>query len=220
MGHFRRHPRFYFSGLAGVAVWAATSHLQPWSLRLIVAGDVFFLVYLTTSALFALPDTADEMRHDAKDEDEGVVFLLFITTATVGLSLFAIFSLINAPGVGRVERLAALVSVPLGWLTLHTVAAFRYAHLYYAPGEEKDEDGLVRDARGLGFPGTAEPDASDFLYFSLVLGMTGQTSDVAVQTRAMRRVVIVHSVIAFFFNTGLLALAVNIAAAYAGGSGG
>ena len=220
MGHFRRHPRFYFSGLAGVATWAATSLLHPWSLRLIVAGDAFFLTYLASSAISALPDTAEEMRHDAKDEDEGIVFILFITTAAVGLSLFAIFSLINATGVGREARLAALASVPLGWLTLHTVAAFRYAHLYYAPGDEKDEDGLVRDARGLGFPGTKEPDASDFLYFSLVLGMTGQTSDVAIETTAMRRVVTVHSVIAFFFNTGLLALAVNIAAAYAGGSGG
>jgi uncharacterized membrane protein len=104
------------------------------------------------------------------------------------------------------------VSVPLGWLTLHTVIAFHYAHLYYAAGPPKG--GARTDARGLGFPGAEEPTLWDFLYHSFVVGMTSQVSDVQVQSAEMRRLVLIHGVTSFFMNTVLLALAVNVGASY------
>jgi uncharacterized membrane protein len=103
--------------------------------------------------------------------------------------------------------------VPLGWFTLHTVAAFRYAHLYYTKrGGGGNEPG---DAGGLAFPETREPGTWDFLYYAFVVGMTAQVSDVQVLSTSMRRLTLAHSVTSFFFNTVLLALAVNIAASYA-----
>ena len=121
--------------------------------------------------------------------------------------LAAIFALLA--GEGRPDPWdlpLAIASVPLGWLTLHTIAAFHYAHLYYAT---EGED--VRDAGGLDFPGTREPGAWHFLYFSFVIGMTAQVSDVTVHAAGMRRLVLGHSIVAFFYNTVLLALAVNVA---------
>jgi uncharacterized membrane protein len=103
--------------------------------------------------------------------------------------------------------------VLLGWLTLHTVAAFRYAHLYYTP--VPSGTGASRDAGGLAFPSTSEPGPWDFLYYSLVIGMTSQVSDVQTLSAEMRRTTLVHGVTSFFFNTVILALAVNVAAGYA-----
>lgn len=103
----------------------------------------------------------------------------------------------------------ALPSVPLGRLTLHTLFAFRYAHLWYAPGTSPGRAGRGKQ-RGLAFGGDAKtPGFGDLLYYSLTTGMTAQTSDVAVTRRAMRQVTLVHGVLSFFYNAVLIALAVN-----------
>jgi uncharacterized membrane protein len=102
----------------------------------------------------------------------------------------------------------AIASVLLGWLTLHTIAAFHYAHLYYA----KAVSSRGQDAGGLEFPDTNEPTGWDFLYYSFVVGMTAQVSDVQVLATPMRRLTLAHSVVSFFYNTVILALAVNLAA--------
>ncbi len=94
----------------------------------------------------------------------------------------------------------ALVSLPLGWATIHTLVAFHYAFLHYRTKGE-----------GFAFPGKGAPDAWDFLYASFTIGMTAQVSDVEVTTRPLRRAVLVHGVASFFYNTGILALAVNAA---------
>ncbi len=103
------------------------------------------------------------------------------------------------------------LSVVLGWLAVHTVWAMHYAFEYYDVPEasgSKGKGGPV--VGGLGFPGNDEPDGSAFLYFSYVVGMTAQTSDTNVTSNAMRRIVVLHSVFSFFFNTVIVAAAVNI----------
>lgn len=139
------------------------------------------------------------------------MLIVLLTLCAVSLCLAAIFALLGAPGApGPLPLGLAVASVLLGWLTLHTVAAFRYAHLYYSPS-----DGSQRDAGGLAFPGTPEPGPWDFLYYSLVVGMTSQVSDVQTLSPEMRRTTLAHGVTSFFFNTVILALAVNVAAGYA-----
>jgi uncharacterized membrane protein len=126
-------------------------------------------------------------------------------------SLVAIYLLVSAPGPIRAAAgLTAVAGIPLGWLTLHTMASFHYANLFYAR-----RDGV--EARGLDFPGTDEPGPWDFLYFAFVIGMTAQVSDVAVTSPGLRRTVLAHGVAAFFYNTVILALAVNAAVALGGG---
>jgi uncharacterized membrane protein len=99
----------------------------------------------------------------------------------------------------------------LGWFVLHTVMAFHYADIYYFDDPETHDD----DSHDLEFPGSALPGPWDFLYFSFVVGMTAQVSDVQVKTSVMRRAVLFHGVASFFFNTVFIAMAVNAAVALA-----
>lgn len=184
------------------------------SLRLVLAGDAFFAVYLASSALFVLPATPEELRRRASYEDEGILVIIILTLAAISLCLAALFALLAETGTPGATRLVlAGASVVLGWFTLHTVAAFRYAHLYYAPYAAPAADSPPA-VPGLAFPGTEEPTAWDFLYYAFVVGMTSQVSDVPVRSAEMRRTTLAHSVTAFFFNAVILAITINIAASY------
>jgi uncharacterized membrane protein len=183
------------------------------ALRLVVAGDALFACYLVSTGVLALRMTPGDMRRRSSYEDEGMILIVLLTLGAIALSLGSIFALVNAPSLRAPLLLALTVaSVPLGWFTLHTLAAFHYAHLYYAKEADGGDPG---DAGGLAFPATKEPATWDFLYFSFVVGMTAQVSDVQVLSTAMRRLTLAHGVTAFFFNTVLVALAVNVAASYA-----
>jgi uncharacterized membrane protein len=205
--HIRHHGRFYCAALAGLALSLAARDLR-WPLPPLVGGDVFFLIYLALMVRFALWITPDGLRRRAGVEDEGILVIILLALAAAVLSLAAIFVLLARKGPIDPWALSmAIASVPLGWSMLHTIAAFHYAHVYYATEGE--------DAGGLDFPGTKEPSAWDFLYFSFVIGMTAQVSDVTIHSAGMRRLVLGHSIVSFFYNTVLLALAVNLAVALA-----
>jgi uncharacterized membrane protein len=216
--HVRHHGRFYLAALAGIAVWLIARPL-PAPLPALIGGDAFFLVYLALMTHFALRITPDGLRRRASAEDEGIPLIGALALAAIGFSLAAIFALLNRNGEPDAAELAlAIASVPLGWLMLHTIAAFHYAHLFYAASdtsEARSSKAKRRDAGGLGFPGSGEPAAWDFLYFSFVIGMTAQVSDVTVENTELRRLVLLHGIVSFFYNTVLLALAVNTAVAFA-----
>jgi uncharacterized membrane protein len=172
-------------------VWAATGLLvQP--VRLMVAGDGVFGVYLVLMAVLATRATPDVMRRRASFEDEGIILIMLITLTAISLSIVSIFTLLNEPERTDTFRLAlAIASVPLGWLTLHTIAAFHYAHLYYGKALSSSR-GHRQTAGGLEFPDTSEPTGWDFLYYSFVVGMTAQVSDIQVLTTRMRRLTLAH----------------------------
>ena len=192
----------------GAVVWALTHKLLP-ELRLVAAGDAAFVLYLVTMLLLAGGLTPESMRERASYEDEGMTVIVVITLAAIGLSLASIFAILNKEDRELYLLVFTILSVPLGWLTFHTVAAFHYMNLFY----DRHEGG--KDASGLNFPGTPEPRAWDFLYYSFVVGMTAQVSDVQVESSIIRRVTLLHGIVSFFFNTVLLALAVNAAAGQA-----
>jgi len=193
-------------------VYAAAHTVAPAPLHLIVAGDAFFAVYLASSAALAFGATPNDLQKHARYEDEGVLLILVLTGCAVGLCLAAIFLLLGEEGPPDPLPLTlAVLSVLLGWFTVHTIAAFRYAHLYYTP----DASAKAGYTQGVDFPGDDEPHMSDFVYFSFVIGMTSQVSDVPILSRRIRRTTLAHSIISFFFNTVILALAVNIAAGFA-----
>ena len=207
--HLVHHSRFYASLFLGVGVWAVMEWRDS-PLALMLAGDSFYACYLVLTARLALRATTDDLRRRASYEDEGMALIFLLTLGAIGLSLAAILLLLAQQGHQDPTRLGfAIASLPLGWLTLHTILAFRYAHLYYAPHASGH-------AYGLAFPATEEPGTWDFLYFSFVVGMTGQVSDVQVMTVAMRRLTLAHGIVSFFFNTVILALTVNIAAGWSG----
>jgi uncharacterized membrane protein len=206
--HTRHHGRFYAALAIGALVFLATGAAAP-PLRLAAAGDAFYGVYLAAVLIHAPHGTPHLLRRRATYEDEGMILIVMLTIGAVALSVIAMFWLLEAPEPpDTLTFVLAILSVPLGWLTLHTVAAYHYGHLYYM---RAGQDGSDRDAAGLSFPETVEPTTWDFLYFSFVIGMTAQVSDVQVLTTPMRRLVMAHGIVAFLYNTVLLALAVNIA---------
>ena len=127
--------------------------------------------------------------------------------------MISLFELVNQADKPDALRLAlSIASAPLAWSVLHIIAAFHYAHRYYA---DSDPGPAWVDAGGLTFPNTPEPGPSDFVYYSFVIGMTAQVSDVQVTSASMRRVTVLHGIVSFFLNTVLIALTVNVAVALA-----
>jgi len=203
--HLNHHRRFYLALGAGLLLWAMLAPSDP-ELGLVVAGDGFFAAFLAAELIFVLQISLEGLRERASVNDEGIVVVVVITLIAILVSVESIFSILNQRQAPDPVLLGfAVASVPLGWFTLHTVAAFHYAHLYYA------REGRTKAARGLEFPGEDEPTAWDFLYFAFVVGMTAQVSDVQIRSAWIRRLVLAHSLVSFFFNTVILALAVNMA---------
>lgn len=204
-----RHLRFYAALACGGAAFLVGGGTAP-ELRMLLSGNVFFLIYLLLTAGYIARATAEHLKQAAANADEGLPLILIVTAGAVLVSIGSIFLLLGQKAPPEPLALAlALAGVPLGWLTLHTVAAFHYANLYYRG--DSDVDGPALD-----FPATPEPDFWDFLYYSLVIGMTAQVSDVAVRSGRMRRATLAHGVASFFYNTVILALVINAAASYAG----
>ena len=210
--HIHHHRWFYLAALIAGSAWVLTDMVIP-TLRLFVAGDTFYLSYLILTASLVFRMSASELRRKAAVDDEGIVFIGLMTALAVGFSLFSIFELLNQRDKPDALRLVLSIgSAPLAWSVLHTVAAHHYAHRYFA---DADPGAKVLDAGGLTFPDAKEPGMWDFLYYSFVIGMTAQVSDIQVTSTSMRKVTLVHSVVSFFLNTVLIALAVNVAVALA-----
>jgi len=200
--HFLHHGRFYAAALLGLAVGLVLgARGSPFAL--LAAGDAFFATYLVSAFVVARRATPSGLRKHAAHDDEGIALILLLTVIAIGIAVTAILLLLRDTGPRDPVHVAiAFATVPLGWLTLHTIMAFRYAHLYYAPGPDGG------DARGLAFHGKDEPAAFDFVYHALIIGMTGGVADVEIRSTPMRRLATVHGVFSFFFNTVILALAV------------
>ncbi|HUO97627.1 MAG TPA: DUF1345 domain-containing protein [Rhizomicrobium sp.] len=203
-GHFYHHGRFYAAVVLGLAAYAAM-RLARGPAPLAAGGDAFFVSYLVLSAAFLGRLTREGFRRRAAREDEGIVVVVTIAVAIIAINVAGIFIALNQahPPTG-LEFALVVAAAPLGWFVLHTISAFHYANLHYF-----DPPGDAEPGKALVFPGTPTPDVWDFFYFSFVIGMTAQVSDVQVCTSGMRKAVTGHSIVSFFFNTVLIALVVN-----------
>ena len=216
MRHIKVRPRLFVSLLLVVVMWLVlpSSIIQP--TRIILSFDIGGSLFLGLTWAMMMRATPERMRLRSRLQDEGKTTILSLT---VGAALFSVLAI--ALELHNIKALSpsatvwhvalAAFSIVCAWLVTHTMFALHYAHGYYGDGDGDPE--TVDDAKGLAFPDqTAHPDYWDFLYFAVVIGMTAQTSDVAITTRPMRRLAMAHGVLSFFFNTVILALSVNIAA--------
>jgi uncharacterized membrane protein len=152
------------------------------------------------------------MQRSSQREDESRWTILAFVVAAACASLLAIgFMLAESkhisPRLLTLHITLTLVTIVVSWLLIHTMFALHYAHLYYQAKSDRPDLPVALD-----FPTEKQPDYWDFLYFSLGIGMTCQVSDVPINSRLLRRLVLVHEVLTFFFNTIILALAINILA--------
>lgn len=212
LGVNRRHQPFLFAFLLSAVSLLIAFALAP-SLAVEIAAVVFFLSYLILIGL-RLPNlTAAHMKAHADSDDAPAVAIIAVTFVAVAVSVVSLFlALKDSADATFVTLTLAFASVVLGWLTIHTMAAMHYAHLYWRPGTAA---GKRQPRGGMEFPNSDQPNGYDFLYFAIVIGMTAQTSDVSVTTTTMRKVTLLHSIVSFFFNTVLVAAAVNAAVSLA-----
>ncbi|KQW19641.1 hypothetical protein ASC80_17910 [Afipia sp. Root123D2] len=174
---------------------------QP-ATRLLIAWDIFIALYLAFAYATMFSFNTDHIRRQVRLQDDGRFIILGMTGVGAFASLAAIILVLGETPRQPLQLVLAVTTITLTWIAIHTTFALHYAHDYYRNAK----------AGGLAFPGDDTPDYWDFVYFSFVIGMTAQVSDVGITDRLIRRTATAHGIVSFIFNTALLALMVNIAA--------
>ena len=203
----RYHPRLGIAAVLGLIVVLVLPQSLHLSTRLLLGWDVGAVFYLTTAFLLAQDFDLKRAQLRAGRYDEGGLLILILTVAAAVMSLAAIVVELGATRTNTSGRLAftlAGITTLLSWALIHTIFAFHYAHRCYRDSNSR--------CSGLAFPTEPQPNYWDFIYFSFVIGMTFQVSDVQVTSTPLRRLVIAHGVISFFFSVAILALAINLGA--------
>jgi uncharacterized membrane protein len=198
-------PRTFISILIGIVAF----FLLPGSLRLVtrllIGWDIFVACYLVLAYIMVFRCGLAHIRRNAVLQDDGRFLILLVTALGAFASIAAIVFELGAMKGSGPQLILATVTIALSWAMVHTTFALHYAHDYYRGAKPG----------GLQFPSGDEHDHADywdFVYFSFVIGMTAQVSDVGITDKTIRRTATAHGIISFVFNTALLALMVNIAA--------
>jgi uncharacterized membrane protein len=211
MRFLRGHVRLWVSIAIGIVAYVLAPGDMPSSTHFLAGWDVGVLYYIVATVVVIARSSPNDIRYHSALHDEGAFGLLLLAAAATLVSLGAIFAELaglkqSQPGYGPNVTLA-IATVVLSWIFIHLIFALHYAHDFY---------GIGRRARGLRFPGDDKPDYWDFVYFSFVVGMTFQVSDVGVTNKWIRRTVVAHGALSFVFTATILSLAVNIAASLIG----
>lgn len=213
---FVGHARLFVALILGAAgVYLLPQRWGPME-RAIAGWDMFCIAFLAITAplLRGLPPSRMEANARAQETGEWTLFFMILTGAIISFAaIIAVFGAIKqSSGAGKAERVGVVAAtLLLSWLLTQVIFALRYAHEYYSrsPGAHTID-------RGLDFPSEKHPDYGDFLYFSVVLGMTFQVSDVQITARKFRRLATLHGLLGFLFNTVIIALTVNLASGLLG----
>ena len=207
--------------IASVVVAIAVFLIEPGSMSdrstsMLVAWNGGTVLYIALNLMTIAGATPSTIRWRASLTDEGRFAILILVVLAALATMGAIFVQLHVAkdmrGLTKGLHLAlAGLTIVSAWVFIHLTFALHYAHEYF--DETKTLPGETPKWRGgLAFPGTDEPDYWDFLYFSFIIGVASQTADVAITSKSMRRTSLAHSVVAFFFNSAILALTINIAA--------
>ncbi len=209
--HARAQIRFLIALAVGVAV-ALLAPLDGLVPRVLAGWNAGGWLYLVLVGIKMWRAEVEGIKREASIERESRIVVLVVVILGSFFTLLALVAQLGAlkseHGLDRtISVILSVSTIFLSWLLIHTVFAVYYAHEFHseAKGGSRGRGG------GLKFPDDSTPDYLDFLYFSFVVGTTAQTSDVEVCSRAMRRVVMLHGILSFFFNTAVIALAVNLA---------
>jgi len=198
--------RLAVSTAVGVLVELILRRLWPAALSAILAWDAGVACFLLLTYRVIADRSIESIKRRAARLDIRASIMMVLVVLAACVSIYGLSLNIHGPTGALPDRpvlrvLLAGFTVIGSWSLIHTVFAVHYAHLYYGPSRG-----------GLIFPGGGDPHYYDFLYYSFVVGMTCQVSDVQVAEAGLRRLTLIHGVLAFFFNTVILALAVSIGA--------
>lgn len=208
------HHKLYISlGIMLIVFLATTGRLSSPN-HIMVTWLAYAITSLTLAWVTILSAHPNEVKHKAPIQDSSRTLVFLFAVAAAIASLFAIVILLQGNAEKSKQDLAVNIIVPVlcvisSWWLVHTIFTLRYAHFYYSAIEKNEKSKKVQPG-GLIFPGEDEPDYLDFTYFSFVLGMTFQVSDVEITGKRIRRLALMHGVLSFAFNTFIVALAINI----------
>jgi uncharacterized membrane protein len=201
----RSRPRLITAALITLALFVALLPLMSVSRALLVSFDIGIAIFLALLVNVMSRATPSRMRQRAKLQDEGKWVVLGASLILSVVIMLALYLELHAGRDKSVrDALLAGSTIFLSWLFVAAIFSQQYAHSFYL-------DPACQDG-GLVFPGTAEPDYWDFMYFSIVLSMTFQVSDVQITARPIRHLALLHGVVAFFFNVTIIAITVNVVA--------
>ncbi len=212
----RARPRLFISLAFGVLV----GFLLPsdWRVitRILIGWNSGIFFYFVAVAGMVISADRDSMARRAAEQDDGRVTILFLTviaaTAAFGAIFYQLLMVKDVHGLQRAfHLLLAATTVISAWAFIHVMFALHYASECFSERELKTSP-AAKAHGGLHFPGDETPDYFDFFYFSFVIGVACATADVNITSRMIRRTATLHCVVAFFFNSAVLALTVNIAA--------
>ena len=185
------------------------------TLTTMILWDVFALTYVITSWIVFFTSSISHITKKARKDDGSSIFVFLIVVVACFVSMFTVLMLIiskDTMGIDKAIYLPVIIAgMLLSWMLVHTTFCFHYAHLYY-----DNTEGTEKNAGGLIFPQEQHPDYLDFAYFSFVIGMTFQVSDIEITARTIRRQVLVHGLLSFALNTFVVALTINLIAGLKG----
>ena len=201
-------------GLSVALIIFLLSQRTPPAIQFIVVWSSFCFTILLMLWAIILTTTAAEVRVIAGKQDSSAaiisIFVLFASIVSLFAVVFLMRTLPNPKEAGYPYHVGfSILSVILSWVMIHTIFAIRYTHLYYnilfeeRMSQKEHKGGLI-------FPSDDPPDYFDFAYFSFVIGMTWQVSDVQITSKRIRRIVLIHALLSFVYNTVILALTINI----------
>ena len=204
-------PRLYLSSLIGIAVGAALPPSVGLALCVLIGWNVATGLYLVLAFIMMLRSSPRQLRRRAFLQYDTRWVILALVVGSAVATLFAIGQVLGnlkAMPTGTVYWHVGLAGLTLisSWMMVNVIFAQAYAYEYFGPRQHK---GIPT---ALAFPDDVQPDYWDFMYFAMCIGMTCQVSDVAIRSRVLRRVATIHAMLAFFYNTIVLALTVNISA--------
>jgi uncharacterized membrane protein len=198
-------PRTFLAIAIGIVAFFVAPQSLRLVTRLLIGWDVFVAAYLLLVYVMMARCGQAHIRRSAILQDDGSIIILLVGALGAFASIAAIVFELGAGHRTPPELALATTTIALSWAAVHTTFALHYAHEFYRGAK----------AGGLAFPSgdkPEEPDYWDFVYFSFVIGMTAQVSDVGITTKTIRRIATAHGIVSFIFNTALVALMVNIAA--------
>jgi uncharacterized membrane protein len=214
----RMHPlqRILLSIMVSLLVYVATLNIHLNTvLTITLLWDAFAFTFVGTSWIVFFTRPVAGIIAQANKEDGSKLFVLFSTIVSSFASMFAVMLLVlsreQSPNRVALAVTLAIAGMMLSWIMVHTIFTFHYAHLYYF----KQKDDTPCD-EALAFPATRQPDYIDFAYYSFVIGMTFQVSDVTINSRILRRTTLAHALLSFALNTFVVALTINLIAGLRG----
>lgn len=178
--------------------------------HIMVGWDAFSLSMIVMSWITFKITTSTEIRNQAglQDSSRAAIFIITLIATFAGFLAVLLLLITKSKSTESVDIPVAIMGMLFSWFLVHTIFAMRYAHIYYGDHDTKPDT----PAGGLDFPDDKKPDYYDFAYFSFVLGMTFQVSDVTITAKRLRKLALLHGIISFGFNTIIVALTINVIA--------